>query len=260
MLLPMRLKRAAQLAGPDPILAEDHPNLSAMYTMELVTGNNLTDSSPNGNTGDIGTSISRSAVEAILGTYSMNFVGGSSVHVNTVRIADAASLNFGTGDFSVVFWVWPRLADSRHYGLIGKDTYPGSGSTYTGWFATLDKTADTVLFSTRDITGGSGNQNYFNSTGTVTREAWNMIALVRESGTLKISINNSTFETQAEAGTTDVTNASPAKLGWFDDDTSIGVGDGNGVLDGYEDQVRMFKGLAITQDNVATFYNAGAGA
>ena len=87
-----------------------------------------------------------------------------------LKTADHPSLNLGTGDFtiSVVFQL-DRDNKGGHQ-ILGKDSFPGSGGDYTGYF--FHETEGKLRFATRNRRGGEGQQNYLDSHGAIVKGRW----------------------------------------------------------------------------------------
>ena len=138
------------------------------------------------------------------------------------------NFNFGTGDFTIEFWVNPISqgghGSSNNDCLI--DFRPGSNGVY----GTL------YIFS-----NGTGVYWYVNSAnritgGAISNSVWTHIALCRASGSTRLFLNG----TQSGSTYTDSNNylVSPIMIGEFNDGT------GGGNFNGYIDDLRITKGYA----------------
>lgn len=236
--------------GVDQVLNTDHPNLTAMYTMDNVSGSTLVDE-----TGvNDGTITGTSQVSGVINN-ALSFVAQDDTLNNIVTVSDNASLDFGTGDFSCSFWMnAPASANGKSQQVLGKDSFPGFGSSYTGWFIQRN-TDNSLVFATRDLVSGAGNQTYMNSgASAISDNTTHHVVAARSSGTLYLYIDGVLVTSQAEAGATDVDNASAFKLGMFDDDPV--PFDAPQSFGGWLDQVRLYN-RPLTEDEVYTLYIEG---
>jgi hypothetical protein len=96
------------------------------------------------------------------GTGSMEFDGNG----DWLLIPDSPDLKLGTGNFTIEFWVYLASGDTGSArGLVAK------GGASTGWLVSLDSSQKVVFtYTTSTIT----------SSGAITTNAWNHIAVVRE--------------------------------------------------------------------------------
>lgn len=126
----------------------------------------------------------------------------------------SGTLDFGTGDFYAVFYA--KILPSGGGFLLGKDSY--SGGAYAGWF--MQYNDPDIRFATRN--SGAGMGNYLDAP--VPAPGWYVITVTRTAGVLEILYNNISIGSMAEAGATDVNNASDFKLDAADDVPSPGSG------------------------------------
>lgn len=89
---------------PNPILATNHPNLVAMYTMDNISGSTLNDESPNARNMTINGAV---AVSGRTGN-ALSFNGSSDYCVG----ADTDFPEISTGEFAFCMWVKPDNAPS----------------------------------------------------------------------------------------------------------------------------------------------------
>ena len=119
-----------------------------------------------------------STTQAKWGTTSMAFDGtGDWLFLNSSAPSPIA---LGGGDFTVEMWLYPNSSYSGAFaGLMdSRTTTDGAGLVYFGYTNTANQI-------------GWKDNNTFVVTGTVTQSAWNHVAVVRDSGTLKLYINGS---------------------------------------------------------------------
>jgi hypothetical protein len=160
-----------------------------------------------------------STTQAKWGTTSMAFDGtGDWLFLNSSAPSPIA---LGGGDFTVEMWLYPNSSYSGSYAGImdSRTTTDGAGLVYFGYTSTANQI-------------GWKDNNTFVVTGTVTQSAWNHVAVVRESGTLKLYINGSLAS--SGANTTNYTVAFKYIGSSFD---PFG-------FNGYMDDIRITRGYA----------------
>jgi hypothetical protein len=96
------------------------------------------------------------------GTGSLEFDGTG----DWLKVPNSVNIQLGTGDFTIEFWVYLATGDTgSNRGLVAK------GGASTGWLVSLNTTEKVVFtYTTSTIT----------SSGAITTNAWNHIAVVRE--------------------------------------------------------------------------------
>lgn len=161
--------------------------------------------------------ISTSVVK--YGTGSMYFDGTG----DWLLIKDNADLKMGTVNFTIEFWVYLASGDiGSNRGLVAK------GGASTGWLISLNTTEKVVFTYTAST---------ITSTGSITTNAWNHIAVVRGgtgSNQTKIYINGSNDGTGTVS--TDFTQTESMYVGA---DRSAA-----NPMKGYIDDLRITKGVA----------------
>jgi len=153
------------------------------------------------------------------GTGSMEFDGTG----DWLKAPNSTELQFGTGDFTVEFWVYLATGDAgSNRGLVAK------GGASTGWLVSLNTSENVVFtYTTSTIT----------STGSINLDAWNHIAVVREgtgSNETKIYING----TNDGTGTVS-TNFNQTQVMYIGANRAAGD-----PMKGYIDDLRITKGVA----------------
>jgi hypothetical protein len=153
------------------------------------------------------------------GTGSMEFDGTG----DWLIVPDSPDLKLGTGNFTIEFWVYLATGDiGSNRGLVAK------GGASTGFLVSLNTTEKVVFtFTTSTIT----------SSGAITTNAWNHIAVVREgtgSNQTKIYINGTNDGTGTVS--TDFTQTEIMYIG-----ANRTAGD---PMKGFIDDLRITKGIA----------------
>jgi hypothetical protein len=145
---------------------------------------------------------------------------------NYLSVAGGSGTAMGTGDFTWECWVYPT-SSADYQCFIDTRTNPLAGGDNTGfYFGTNFDTLAPIYYT-------DGLQ--LESTESITLNAWNHVALTRNSGTVTLWVNGVSGGTQSNA--TDLTEQR----------VLIG-GDGLGAalnLTGYISNLRMVKGTAV---------------
>ena len=150
--------------------------------------------------------------------------------VSRLDIASSADFNFGTGDFTLDYFVW--WADGSQYQNIFSRGYTGSGG--------IVHQLSTDGTSTVYVSGGG-----FITNSTARAEGnWYQYCITRESGTVKLYVNG-TLATTA-TGNDDITSSDALNIG--DDDSTTGYGF-NGGGQGFISNFRIIKGSAVAPPN-----------
>jgi hypothetical protein len=145
---------------------------------------------------------------------------------NYLSVAGGAVTAMGTGDFTWECWVYPT-SSSDYQCFIDTRTQPLEGGDATGFFFGTNFNTLAPIYYTTNL--------QLESTESITLNAWNHVALTRNSGTVTLWVNGISGGTQSD--TTDLTQQR----------VLIG-GDGLGGtlnLTGYISNLRMVKGVAV---------------
>jgi len=146
--------------------------------------------------------------------------------------SNQAGFSMGTGDFTCESWVYISAAPGVAYSLWG-DVRWSSGYS-SGWVTLINSN----LTVTSRISGNTGGWTEVSSTATVKLNAWNHVAVSRESGTFRNFINGVLSGSQPSANY-NYNNAEPFKVG-------AAYIDGLAYpITGYISDVRVVKGTAL---------------
>ena len=211
---------------------------------------------PNGLTmaDSIGTNPGVYNASNILGASHSGFGdGGTALNLNAAAtpasIASAASLNFGTGDFSVEFWInVASRAGNTEYGIINKNSTfqgtPGWGFEASSWGQAAGQYA-VIFYNTNQVTWGNTNV----SVTALNINQWYHIVGTRSGTTIKIYKNAGVpvTITHADAALT-VTNALAVNLGLH----SWGP-----ALPASLDEIAVYN-TALTAGQITAHYNAAS--
>ncbi len=218
-------------------------NPIAHWTLDEGTGDTAADSSGNGNDGTLGNSPSPDANDpswtCVAGGNALLFDGAD----DYVNVGDSASLNFGTGDFSVAVWVkssqaqvfdtWPKLVEK----------WTNSPSSQ-GYRLMSYQSTDSPNPAFGIFNGGTGEM--VESTVNIRDGLWHHVVGVKTSTQLKIYIDGSLSGTPASHSLGTTSNSADLAFGkslLFSDDE----------FEGNMDDVRIYNS-ALSAGEISTLY------
>jgi hypothetical protein len=210
-------------SGPPEVAAQE---IKQIY---VGVGNYITVTGSNYTAQEIGTQTS---AQAGTGNFTEQFIPvavlGSAQFSgsNYLSVAGGPGTAMGTGDFTWECWVYPT-SSSDYQCFIDTRTQPLEGGDNTGFFFGTNFNTLAPIYSTDGL--------QLESTESITLNAWNHVALTRNSGTVTLWVNGASGGTQSNA--TDLTEQR----------VFVG-GDGLGAalnLTGNISNLRMVKGTAV---------------
>jgi hypothetical protein len=151
------------------------------------------------------------------------YIAGSGDHVD---ISDHNDLDFGTGDFTVEFWVYIHDGTANQDGIISK------GNSGSGWQIIYSSTSRLKFIRT---SGTSSSPQITTSTYSLEENEWNHIALTRSGTTVTLWIDGVSEGTYTDSTSWDTSE--PLRLG-------TNRGENNDYV-GYIADLRIIKGLAV---------------
>lgn len=159
------------------------------------------------------------------------YFDGSGDYVTTP--SDAA-FTFGTGDFTIEFWVY-TMSTGIQKGFLQTSTTPGGLTTgYTTGIVIVPDVGLSNQSLTNGLTANICGTTLNSNSQPLTRNTWHHIALTRQAGNAKLFVNGVLHASAA------VTTSIPA--------TYLCVGgyyDGNYLYQGYMSDLRVIKGTAL---------------
>lgn len=215
-------------------------NLAAHWSMDTLTSGSTPDSTANNNTASQTLALNQpTALAAGMFGGAVLFDGND----DYLRAVSSASLNVGTGSFTVAAWVRPG------------DTLPGrivnKWNNTIGWIFDVHIASGAVANPGQvrfKMSDGSNPGIDFNANASLTNGTWTHIAAVvdRPNNLLKLYVEGSEVLSQS---TTTVT-------GTLDNAADLGIGTipiapGN-YYNGGIDEVRLYKGVALTPAQIRT--------
>jgi len=176
--------------------------------------------------------------QAQIDTAQSKFGGASGLFDGTtdyIGTSNNADFDFGSGDFTIDFWVRRNGNQSNYAGLIAGS----EKSTLTGWcvvWSSSSETINKILFASK--ASGSWAIN-LQSTGTISDATWTHVAIVRYGNTLKLY-----FDGTQTGSTFNCTGLSFNSSGNGCKIAANYVPDPDAYHNGWIDEVRISKGIA----------------
>lgn len=170
------------------------------------------------------------------GTASLSFDGTDS----GVTVSDSASLNFGSGDFTIEGWInTPDTGGGGGQQIIAK----GSGSQGYYEIGTYGNVIGSLYFY--GVSAPSGADVWVESTINISNGAWHHIEIVRRGTTIELWIDNSL----------NASDSNPS-LGSFVNSYDVIIGNGpargfNGLIDEF-----VLYNVALSPETIASHYNS----
>lgn len=131
-----------------------------------------------------------------------------------VNVPDSNSLDFGTGDFSIAYWVKFNDLDDGSNGMVYKDTYEGDPADFIGFVFNINSGGGGVGFETRHRVSGSGpNTHARYATSNFQVDTWYHLGGVRQANVLKLYLDGVLVATTTESSPTDITTNTPLLIG-----------------------------------------------
>lgn len=176
-------------------------------------------------------SITRSATQSKFGGFSASFNGSSQY----ITLADSADWAFGTGDFTIDFWMFVNSFASADYQYV-LTQYAGVG-TRAITFTLGNGVAWNVLQFNYSTDGSAVNQVGSDSSA-ISTSTWYHVAVVRNGTSLTFYLNG----TAQGSATTEAGSI-------FNSDQLLTIGQRSDIIasryfNGYLDEVRVSKGIA----------------
>jgi len=134
-----------------------------------------------------------------------------------IKMGNPASLNFGTGPFSLDVWFMSDGGGSSIGNIVRKSNYPVSGNGAGYWLRTGINEGKQVLEFFAGETVGYKNQPRGRITTSINSKIWYRVVATRDSsGTMKLYVDGELKGT-AQAPNADTTSEAPFTIGAWDD-------------------------------------------
>lgn len=207
------------------------PTISLLLHMDGVnTGTTFIDQVGNTVTP---TSTTTSSTQVKFGNASGFFSGSPSV----LQVPNTATLEFGTGDFTIDLWIYWAGTAPPYQNFVSPALGAFAGAA---WYFRVNGTGGG---SSGKITFGyPGSDPLTVSTGTITANTWTHVAVVRSGTTVTQYINGTADGSASSAASIDLGGAA-LDIGYSRWDTT------DGYFAGYMDELRIIKGRAAWTAN-----------
>lgn len=162
-----------------------------------------------------------------------------------VNVQKTNTLNFGTDDFSVEFWVkWNNVGTG---GIISGDNF-GAAGDYNGWLFNDDGNSGGIGLLTRKASVGNANARI--ATSNFTSGVWYHLAGVRTGRTLQLYVNGVLSASGTENAAIDVSNNYEIRIGSLSASAPQ-------FFNGQVDEPALYN-RALTAGEVLAIFNAGS--
>jgi hypothetical protein len=190
-------------AGPAPTTDTYFPYVSILLNTTSTNGqtnNTFLDSSSNTYTiTKNGTPGQGSFTPYLTDGYWSTYLNGTTDYLNVV--SPGASLQFGTGDFTIEFWANTNTNNAGDFFVISAT---GSGGLFVGYRS-----------STSSWGWGQAGVGWdYSSSVTKTNNIWQHIALIRSSGSMKMFVNGTQLGTTQSNSTSYSLTTTSTVIGW----------------------------------------------
>ncbi len=169
-------------------------NLVGYWKFNLASGTTILDSA-RGHNGTLVTTTSVNT-QGFWDSNALSLIG------STMTVADNSSLDFGTGDFSTMFWVYPSnsgLVANNEYGVINKNT---TFQNSAGWGIETSTWGKSSPFPNVSLYVYNTGQTAWCNTcafASITTNAWHHIGTVRSGTTLNIYVDGNLVSSKTHA-------------------------------------------------------------
>lgn len=162
-----------------------------------------------------------------------------------ISIPKTPALNFGTGDFSVEFWVKFNNTASLG-GMVSGDNF-GAAGDYNGWLFNNDFSSGGMGWMTRKASVGATHARF--AAGNFSNGTWYHLAGVRSGRTLSFYVNGTLVSSGTEGSAIDVSNPYEIRIG------SLSLGSPQN-FPGMIDELALYS-RALSPSEVASVAGAG---
>jgi len=179
-----------------------------------------------------GVTITAPETQAMFGGYSGLFNGSTQF----ISIPDSEDWNFGSGDFTVDFWINFSASISSVQAIVGQN-----GASSRGWSIYKPSDSNSLHFTYKITGAGAYNDIAFSTS--LTTGIWYHVAAVRNGVNLDMYLNGSRIGTTHNIGSNIINNANSVLY------IGENVEDRGYYTRGYIDELRISKGIARWTSN-----------
>lgn len=164
-----------------------------------------------------------------------------------IEVPDNEAWNLGSGDFAIEGWINPSVLTGSP--TIITQSVPGAGTNQSSFYIGLNYngTGSLDMYST---TGSGWTHGISSSAGIITTNKWHHFAIARTGGTPVIYINGvlQTLVQSPFSGSFGIAN--PMFNGTENLTVAMQTSNSNNNFTGIIDEIRVFKGVGLTQSQV----------
>jgi hypothetical protein len=180
--------------------------------------------------------VALTATASTLSTTQSKFGGSAGYFAGTgsyVKGTTNSNFTFGTGDFTVEFWVYPLAYGGS---VVGGQLFGTTNATQAGFSINLGESRDRFRIIS-NATGAWADNLVVSAGGGADLNTWNHYAVVRQGAKLTIYKNGTSVATTSAAAAWNFNGSVPV-IGRFSD------GGTARDFNGYLDDIRVTKGVA----------------
>jgi len=217
-------------------------SLVAHWKFDEGSGGTASDSSGSGNTGTLYNMDESDWVEGMLNT-ALDFDGSD----DYIEVPDDLSMSFGTGSFSITFWIKQPVYNGGTILINGSSNNPPSGRRYE--IVSTSSYGGSTVGALVFVIDDDSNKKYTNSGTTFVSDDWLHCACIHDTSTQRIYIyKNGEEVSSAGADTGDINSPSEPLY--------IAQNENNGDrFDGMLDDIRLYD-YALSDSEIETLYTS----
>ncbi|MDB6059238.1 MAG: cell wall/surface repeat protein [Verrucomicrobiales bacterium] len=161
--------------------------------------------------------------------------------------------NFGTGNFTVEFWMKTSAAVAENYQIAVMEKRPNCNATTSYWGMRMGGNGTGGKLHFDMSANGSADAQSFIATKMINYGSWHHVALTRSNATISVYLDGAFDNSATGANTTFVSNTAPFTVG----QSICSCCDGTQVFSGGIDELAIYN-RPLSASEVLGIFNAGA--